>query len=187
MFITFQEKISHIYLTLIYDAKDISGTLPPKPRPVGYLKTQWDTHYMNTVNLCGSTFGNGEPGDALAMRSFRIFRSSHGFFQHCRHSSDLPETYWLPSNNLCWSYRAEDNCCLSMTYPRDILCCFRNRLSGMLPALESSCQNSAQRSRLFIKHTLIYYFLFLPLGPAPAPGGEVAASPAGTGAGTGGS
>ena len=50
------------------------STLPTKP--FGHLKTQWETHYMNTHNLCGSSFENGEP-----MRSFRIFSSSHGSFQ----------------------------------------------------------------------------------------------------------
>ena len=77
------------------------------------------------------------------------------------------------------SYRAEDTCCLSMTYPRDISCCFRNRLSGMRPAIESFCQNRAQRSRRSIKHNLIYFFFFLPLGPASVPGCEGAASPSG--------
>ena len=50
-------------------------------------------------------------------------------------------------------------------------------------AIESSCQNSAQRSRRFIKHNPLCYFFFLPLGPAPAPapGCEGAASPADTG------
>ena len=34
------------------------STLPTKP--FSHLKTQWDLHYMNTHNLCGSAFGNGE-------------------------------------------------------------------------------------------------------------------------------
>ena len=50
------------------------STLPTKP--FGHLKTQRERHYMNTHNLCGSAFGNGEP-----MRSFRIFSSSHSSFQ----------------------------------------------------------------------------------------------------------
>ena len=55
-----------------------------------------------------------------------------------------------------------------MTWPRDISCCFRNLLSGMQPAIESSCQNSVADAGS-IKHNPIYYFFCLPLGPAPAP------------------
>ena len=62
----------------------------------------------------------------------------------------------------------EDISCLSMTKPRDISCCFRNRLSGMQPAIESSNQISAQCSRRFIKHNPIYYFFFLPWARAGA-------------------
>ena len=73
------------------------STLPPKP--FGHLKNQRDTHYMNTHNLCGSAFGNGE-----TMRSFRIFSHHTAPFKHWRPSSNLPETYWLLSNVLCWCH-----------------------------------------------------------------------------------
>ena len=51
-------------------------------------------------------------------------------------------------------------------------------------SIESSCQNSAQRNRRFIKHNPIYYFFFLPLGPAPGaakalPRRQVRVDPAG--------
>ena len=47
------------------------STLPPKP--FSHLKTQRDTHYMNTHNLCGSAFGNGETIMNVLFQNLQLF------------------------------------------------------------------------------------------------------------------